>query len=57
MHQSILFIHRSVGRNLIHDGKLYERINSTGTLTLNDYDQNSGIWGLYFRVATRVQRT
>ena len=39
----ILFIHRSVGQNLIHDGKLHELIHNTGNFTLSDYNQNTDI--------------
>lgn len=39
----MLFIHRSVEQNLIHDGKLHELIHKTGNFTLSDYNQNTDI--------------
>lgn len=41
--QSIIFIHRSVGHNLIHDGNLHKLISDTGKFIFSDYDQNSDI--------------
>ncbi len=39
--KSVLFIHRSVGRNLIADGKLYQLAATISpTFALSDYDQN-----------------
>lgn len=41
--KSLLLFHRSVGRNLIYDGGLYELITNTGMFTFSDYDQNTDI--------------
>jgi hypothetical protein len=38
---SVLFIHRSVGRNLLHDGQVYAQIGTS--FELHDFDQNTGI--------------
>lgn len=38
--KSIIFFHRSVGHNLIQDGKLRGLIRDTGKFTFSDYDQN-----------------
>lgn len=43
MKPKLLFIHRSVGHNLIRDGKLYELVAQTGNpFILSDFDQNTG---------------
>jgi hypothetical protein len=36
----VLFIHRSVGRNLLHDGRVRELLGANATVSLDDYDQN-----------------
>ena len=41
--QSIIFFHRSVGHNLIKDGKVHELIGSTGKFAFSDYDQNTDV--------------
>lgn len=42
MKPKLLFIHRSVGHNLIHDGKVYELVEEAGNpFSLSDYDQNT----------------
>ncbi len=38
---SILFIHRSVGRNLLNDGRVYKLVRKQGKFSLSDYDQNT----------------
>ncbi len=39
--KSVLFIHRSVGRNLINDGKMYDlTMQISPNFALSDYDQN-----------------
>lgn len=40
---SIIFFHRSVGRNLIHVGHLYELLHRSPGLRLDDYDQNTDV--------------
>jgi hypothetical protein len=41
---SILFIHRSVGENLIRDGGLYRLVREAGSpFTLADFNQNTGV--------------
>ncbi len=40
--KTVLFIHRSVGHNLIHDGSVYDLLKRRKTpFTFNDYDQNT----------------
>jgi len=42
--KSVLFIHRSVGRNLIADGGIYRLMAETSRgFLLSDYDQNTGV--------------
>ena len=43
MKQKILFIHRSVGKNLINDGELYKKIKSIPNIDFNDYNVNTKI--------------
>ncbi len=38
---SVLFIHRSVGRNLLRDGQVYTQVGTS--FELHDFDQNTGI--------------
>jgi hypothetical protein len=41
---SVLFIHRSVGENLINDGGLYRLVREAGSpFTLTDFNQNTGV--------------
>lgn len=39
----ILFIHRSVGNNLIQDGDVYELMKSHDSVRLSDFNQNTGV--------------
>ena len=39
----ILFIHRSVGENLINDGKIYQNFISNSNIDFNDYNVNTKI--------------
>lgn len=39
--KSVLFIHRSVGRNLLADGGVYGLVDVRGAFSLSDYDQNT----------------
>jgi hypothetical protein len=42
--KNVLFIHRSVGHNLIHDGRVYALIEVAGQpFELTDYNHNTGI--------------
>jgi hypothetical protein len=42
--KNVLFIHRSVGHNLIHDGRVYALIEATEQpFELSDYNHNTGI--------------
>lgn len=42
--KKVLFIHRSVGRNLIRDGRVYELVKPYEKhLTFSDYDHNTGV--------------
>jgi len=41
MVKSAIFFHRSVGYNLIHDGKLRDLLQTGSGLSLSDYDQNT----------------
>ena len=44
MKPSLLFIHRSVGRNLINDGEMYRLVREIGQpFILSDFDQNTGL--------------
>lgn len=43
MKQKILFIHRSVGENLINDGELYKKLNNNPNVDFNDYNVNTKI--------------
>ena len=39
----ILFVHRSVGENLINDGELYKKLNNNPSVDFNDYNVNTKI--------------
>jgi len=39
----ILFIHRSVGENLIKDGKIYQKLKNNPSVDFNDYNVNTKI--------------
>ncbi len=41
--KKILFLHRSVGENLIRDGKMYELIATHGDDELSDFNQNTRV--------------
>lgn len=41
--KKILFLHRSVGENLINDGKMYELIAAHGDVELSDFNQNTRV--------------
>ncbi|MGB3023609.1 MAG: hypothetical protein WBB39_02270 [Candidatus Saccharimonadales bacterium] len=41
--KKILFLHRSVGENLIKDGKMYELIATHGDDELSDFNQNTSV--------------
>ncbi len=39
----VLFIHRSVGNNLIQDGELYELLKAHDNIQFSDFNQNTGV--------------
>jgi len=41
--KSVIFFHRSVGRNLIKDGGIYQLVKESSAFTLSDYDQNTDL--------------
>ena len=46
MKSRVLFIHRSVGHNLLADGKVYDLLHASAPeIELHDYDQNVDILG------------
>ena len=43
MVKSVIFLHRSVGNNLVHDGKMYELLRDCPDISFADFDQNTRI--------------
>ena len=43
MKYKVLFIHRSVGENLIKDGKIYQKLKNNPSVDFNDYNVNTKI--------------
>lgn len=41
--KSILFLHRSVGQNLINDGEMHELVREADSFAFSDYNQNTDI--------------